>query len=126
MYEQRSLQPNVLFMAPDNVIHKLLEDLLASSNGSERKRLGPLRPPPLGILASVELRRKRSSRVPEPVPSRCRNQRQGFAPQCCIEVHPADPFEEVLLQKPLFHPHECGVIVFHRDQHRGLANKPLP
>src|SRR2546426_11308223 len=128
--EQRRLQSDVPFMALDNLIHKSLKEFLTSSNRSEGKRLAPLeRPAPRRILrisASVELYRKRPSRIPEPVPSRRRNQRQGFAPECCIEVHPADPFEEVLLQKPLFHPYERCVIVFDGDHHRGLPDKPLP
>src|SRR5215472_1491101 len=38
----------------------------------------------------------------------------------------ANPFHELLLQKPLFHPGESGIIVLYGHNHGGLVDNPVP
>src|SRR5579862_3197966 len=113
-------------MGGDDLIDEPPEKRLASTYGSESQRLVALDRMASRLRASVEIHRKGSSPIPEPVPSGRGNQGQGFSTQGRVQVYASDPSQKVLLQEPLFDPHEGGIIVFNRNHHCSLQDEPLP
>ena len=113
-------------MGPHNVIHEVLQESPLSPQRPEGERFDP----PAGAFVSVFCARephlKRPATIPEPVFSGRRNHRYALTAQRRIQIHAANSFEKLLLQKPLLHPHERGIIILHGDNHRGLSNDPVP
>ena len=96
------------------------------ADGSKRKRLNTSHAPALRFLASKKPHAERPARMPKPMPPRSGNQRQFLAAQSRIEIDAANSLQEFLLQEPFLYPHECQVIVFHRDHHHCLVDEPRP
>ena len=74
----------------------------------------------------VEPHLKRPACVPEPMNAWRRNKRDAFRSQSRVQIHTPNSFQKVLIEKPLLDPDEHGVVVLHRNHHRGLANDPVP
>src|ERR1017187_1087861 len=82
--KQRRIQTQVFFMGGHDLIDEPPKKRLPSTHGSESQRLVPLDRTASRLRASVEIHRKGSSPIPEPVPSRRWNHGQSFTTQGCV------------------------------------------
>src|SRR5262249_53683519 len=88
---------------------------------SERERLNAPAGPFTSILLARKPHLKGSATISEPVfPG------AGIIVQRSVEVNSTNSFQEALLQKPFFYPHERGGVVFHSDHNGCRVDKPMP
>jgi hypothetical protein len=120
------LDPQPLDVAPDQVVDKMLQEGPLSSHGPESQRFHPPACPLPCILRAVEVHEERPAAIPEPVTAGRRDQRNPLIAHRRVQIHSPNPLEKTLFEEPLLHPHECRIVVLHRDHQRALLHQPLP
>src|SRR5215469_9603305 len=113
-------------MRRNHIVNESLQQSPLASERAEGQRLYA----PGNMLVRVFRPRKPHfewpASVPEPVFAWRRNHRYALVAYGRVQVEIPDSREKLLLQKPLFDPHECRVVVRDGDDHRGLAHDPVP
>src|SRR6266850_3298274 len=109
-------------MATDDIVHKVLQEGSIPPNGAKGERFGSPRDSFMCTLGPREPHLKRTAVIPEPMKARSWNHRDPFIAHRGVQVQMSYPLQELLLQKPFLHPHECGVVIIHRDHHGGVVH----